>query len=124
MGRTTCGTCGKVNPPWGHISSFSIRKLHELFHKTEVRDIVYAGESVNRTNWISALLMNFSGNPFGTYKQIEKCIYCENKLVIKSDIPVYHLVIAKIARELTKLQRRIIPKKPSRLYIVLESSAN
>jgi ubiquinone/menaquinone biosynthesis C-methylase UbiE len=31
LGRTTCRTCGKANPPWGHINTFDERKLETLF---------------------------------------------------------------------------------------------
>src|SRR4029434_3049402 len=31
-GESKCGNCGKVNPPWGHISTFDERQIKALFY--------------------------------------------------------------------------------------------
>ena len=42
LGRTVCGSCGKHNPPWGHVNSFDEDRLVELF----------AGMTLARTSFV------------------------------------------------------------------------
>jgi len=80
VARTKCYTCGKRNPPWGHVNSFDENKLFNLFPMCDVRKISFVGENKECTNALSAFLMDFSGNPYGTYHQEEPCIYCGAKM--------------------------------------------
>jgi SAM-dependent methyltransferase len=81
VGRTTCQACGKVNPPWGHVNSFSERRLVQLFEGLKVVKKSFIGRNSEATNPVSAFLMNIAGNPCGTYDQEEGCIYCGSKLM-------------------------------------------
>lgn len=78
--KTTCYTCGGINPPWAHVNSFDERRLAELFPSLRVAAISYVGVGKPGTNSLSAALMTFAGNPFGTYMQAESCIHCNSKL--------------------------------------------
>ena len=78
--RTTCYTCGKIQPPWGHLNRFDIKKLRRLFPKSTINKISFLGENYERTNFISAFLMDLAGNPDGTYNHEEQCIHCGAKL--------------------------------------------
>jgi len=82
IGRTACSACGGINPPFGHRNEFSRTKLERLFSKlvTEKADLV-GRERKMRTNWLSVKLMDLAGNPFGTYAQLEKCLYCNREIV-------------------------------------------
>lgn len=75
-GETTCHACGKPNPPWGHVSSFDEQRLMELFPCLELIKYTYVGAVIERTNCISAALLRYAGNPYGTYMQDEPCIHC------------------------------------------------
>jgi hypothetical protein len=81
VGRTTCRSCGKPNPPWGHVNSFDEQSISKLFPSCEVQAISLIGVNQARTNGLSAALMDFAGNPHGTYDQIESCIHCGQRLV-------------------------------------------
>ena len=76
IGRCTCHSCSKVNPPWGHVNSFDSRKLLKLFSGLRVISTSYVGTTKESTNALSAFLMDLAGNPWGTYDQEELCIYC------------------------------------------------
>lgn len=80
FGRTTCYSCGGKNPPWGHVNSFDRQSLINLFPIFNVESISYVGENIDKTNPISAFLMDLAGNPYGTYRQDEGCIYCGENL--------------------------------------------
>ncbi len=73
VGRTTCLTCGQRNPPWGHVNTFDEQSLVQLFPDLKCVTVEHVGTGDGRTNWLSALLMDFAGNPYGTYDQDEAC---------------------------------------------------
>ncbi len=79
--RTTCQTCGKTNPPWGHINSFDEEQLARLFNGLAVSSKSFVGTNNARTNRFSAVLMDLAGNPWGTYDQEEPCLHCGSKLI-------------------------------------------
>ncbi|WP_052093496.1 class I SAM-dependent methyltransferase [Colwellia psychrerythraea] len=81
VGRTTCYTCGKKNPPWGHVNSFDENRLAKLFPKFNICEVSFIGKSVTHTNIVSSALMDFAGNPYGTYNQEEPCIHCNNRML-------------------------------------------
>jgi hypothetical protein len=78
---TTCRSCGGINPPWGHVNSFSDKELAMLFPDLEVTAKEYVGTTRAATNAMSTALTRFAGNPFGTYGQEEPCIHCGAKLL-------------------------------------------
>lgn len=78
--RTTCYSCGRASPGWGHVNSFDEKKLRRLFYPLTPVSISFVGSSKDRTNALSVALMDFAGNPWGTYDQEEPCIYCGAKL--------------------------------------------
>lgn len=80
-GRTTCYSCMEKNPPWGHVNCFDEKFLRKLFPSMKVESITFVGKNTEQTNAISALLMDFAGNPYGTYDQEEPCIHCGQRLV-------------------------------------------
>ena len=78
LGQTTCQSCGKRNPPWGHVNSFDEYRLKSLFDGCSVTSIHHVGNSALRTNALAAMLMDMAGNPYGTYTQDEACIHCDS----------------------------------------------
>lgn len=81
VGRTTCRSCGRVSPPWGHVNSLDERRLLQLFSQLQPcrKDLV--GQAGPRTNAAAAWLMDKAGNPFGTYGQEENCVHCGQPLL-------------------------------------------
>ena len=76
LGRTTCEHCAGHSPPWGHVNSFDEKRLEALFPGYRVTSTGLIGSTREVTNGLSAALMNFAGNPYGTYEQEESCIHC------------------------------------------------
>ncbi|WP_323002176.1 class I SAM-dependent methyltransferase [Denitromonas sp.] len=76
VGRTTCSHCGGHNPPWGHVNRFDDARLNTLFPGFRPAQRSLVGQTRERTNAVSAWLMDRAGNPYGTYSQDEPCIHC------------------------------------------------
>ena len=106
VGRTTCASCGGKNPPWGHVNSFDERRLASLFGQCEIETVSFVGVNREKTNAVSAALMDFAGNPYGTYEQEEACIHCGNRLAP----PPPRSVTQRLATRCAFLSRRITEK--------------
>lgn len=95
--RTTCYSCGKKNPPWGHVNSFDRRKLQALFPDFEIAETSFVGENNSHTNFVSTFFMDLAGNPYGTYSQEEGCIHCGTKLTHPPERSLLQKVFTKMA---------------------------
>jgi SAM-dependent methyltransferase len=80
VGRTRCATCGRRNPPWGHVNVFDEKRLRDLFGGCDMLKTSFVGWNHEFTNALSSFLMDLAGNPYGTYRQEEPCIHCGAKL--------------------------------------------
>ena len=80
VGRMTCGACGSVTPPWGHVNSFQEKDLLKLFRECRVISKSFVGTSTEATNALSTILMDLAGNPWGTYDDELKCLHCGFRL--------------------------------------------
>lgn len=81
VGRTTCYSCMERNPPWGHVNTFDEARLASLFAQCDVEVVSFVGRSNEQTNALSTALMDFAGNPYGTYDQDEPCVHCGRPLL-------------------------------------------
>ena len=97
VGRTTCYACRGKNPPWGHVNSFDEHTLARRFPNCRVDSVAFVGTSTQRTNAVSALLMDWAGNPYGTYTQDEPCIHCNRALVPPPARTLAQKVLTKLA---------------------------
>ncbi len=116
-GRTKCSFCGKVNPPWGHQSSFSLTYLDDLFIFNTI-SYSYVGESSNRTNFLADWLMKVAGYPYGSYSQIEKCIFCGCSL-LPAPSSNLKITLGRISSGLHNLQVHYSKPKPKWLHTLL-----
>lgn len=97
VGRTTCYSCMGKNPPWGHVNTFDEQRLSELFPACKIDSISFVGKSTERTNAVSAALMDLAGNPYGTYSQEETCVHCGAKLISPPERNFVQKLVTKIA---------------------------
>ena len=97
IGRTTCYSCKGKNPPWGHVNTFDEQRIVELFPTFKVELISLVGKSTERTNSISAALMDLAGNPYGTYEQDEPCIHCGAKLTAPPERKLPEKILTQMA---------------------------
>jgi SAM-dependent methyltransferase len=104
IGRTSCSSCGKTNPPWGHVNSFTERKLLLLFPGLRVASKSFVGLTREVTNPLAASLMDLAGNPWGTYNQEEPCIYCGALLTRPQTRHLGQKVCSAIAARMNRVQ--------------------
>jgi SAM-dependent methyltransferase len=79
-GRTTCAACNGISPPWAHVNSFDDTALLALFPGFRVQQRSTVGSAEPGTNALSTTLMDWAGNPYGTYVQDEGCVHCGAEL--------------------------------------------
>jgi SAM-dependent methyltransferase len=104
-GQTTCRSCRRANPPWGHLNVFDQRRLVSLFSDLALVRVSYVGAVRNRTNVVSAGLMRFAGNPYGTYAQDEPCIHCGARIDSPRERKLVEKIATKGAHWLERVQR-------------------
>lgn len=117
VGRLTCLSCGKINPPWGHVNQFSESRLKSLFSTMTAAKVDFIGTTTERTNFASALLNDLAGNPYGDYNQEEPCVYCGAKLVAPGPRNVPQRLLTRAAVTLNRLQRPFISPRPNWIHI-------
>lgn len=106
LDRTTCSSCGKANPPWGHVNSFTEERLLALFPGLKLAEKSFVGTNRSETNPLSVMLMDFGGNPWGTYEQEEHCIFCNAKLVEPTNRNFLQKVSSGVAARLNRVQEK------------------
>lgn len=120
LGRTICKKCGGKNPPWGHINNFSKGKLLNFFPNLKVKKIEYVGNGSKNTNFISVLLRDFAGNPFGSYSQEEKCIFCNSEIIRPERVSFLSIALCKLASLLDKIQNKFVKKDGNWVHILFK----
>lgn len=120
VGRTTCGRCHKVSPPWGHVNRFDQPRLAQLFPGLTVAKRSFVGETNEHTNFVSSALMDWAGNPYGTYSQDEPCGHCGAVLTQPPERTLMQKVATKVAFVGVGLQRRFVRPHPNWIHLLLE----
>ncbi len=120
-GRLTCVHCGKVNPPYGHVNSFTEAKLKSLFPSLSVitTSFIYPLPP-QRTNELSRWLLDFARNPYGDYNRLEPCMYCNRKLEVPAERSFFEKISSFIAIRLNRIQNAFAPKQPGWIHVVFE----
>lgn len=119
-GATHCPSCGKTNPPWGHVNSFSVAHLKMLFPSMVACQIQFVGVTKSRTNFISHALMKYAGYPFGTYGQDEPCVYCGAQISYLDHRSFIQRLATRAAHVLTSVQQHLTPVRPMWVNILFE----
>lgn len=120
VGRMHCRSCGKINPPWGHFNTFDEARLISLFPGLCMRNVSFIGRTKRRTNVVSAFLMDFAGNPYGTYDQDEPCVFCNANLERPPKGTKLQAVAAKLAVLIRGLQWPFVPSHASWIHMLFE----
>jgi SAM-dependent methyltransferase len=121
--RTTCAHCGKTNPPWGHVNSFDEQRLRRLFSSCEVERVDFVGATREGTNFLSALLMQAAGNPFGTYEQDEPCVHCGTALGKPAARGLGARCLTRAAVSLRRLQQPWVRERPKWIHILFRKQS-
>jgi len=119
VGRTTCSTCGEHNPPWGHVHAFDEGRLRALFSGLRIIRKSFVGVNRDHTNWLSTVLMDWAGNPWGTYTQEEPCVHCGARLVPPpAQRPIWRRMCSAAAARMNRIQRAFVRPHGNWLHIV------
>lgn len=122
IGRTRCPNCGRRNPPWGHFNSFDRARLGGLMDRCRVREQNFMGSETERTNALSAWLMDAAGNPWGAYGPEERCGYCGTPLTTPPQVAAWQKALAKAGLLLSQIQTRLASPRPIWLHTVFEKT--
>lgn len=117
-GRTTCQHCGGFNPPWGHINSFDETILRSLFPSLQWTKATFVGTKRARTNPISTALLDYAGNPFGTYHQEEPCIHCGKPLGRPAQRTLLQRLATRVAFLLTGAQVALARPRANWIHVL------
>lgn len=123
-GRTTCQHCGKINPPYGHLNSFDESSLQRLFDQSLIEDVRFFGTTRYINNSLSARLLDYADNPFGTYDQEEPCIFCSATMT-RPPRNLGQRLATRLAFSITKLQVPFTKQQANWIHLrlrVMESS--
>jgi SAM-dependent methyltransferase len=118
VSRTTCNLCGGKNPPWGHVNAFDEERLKQLFPGLEIETISSVSTTRAVTNSVSTLLMDWAGNPYGTYDQEESCIHCGARLRPPPPRNLFQRGCTRLAFWLNEAQERFAPSRPNWIHIL------
>lgn len=124
VGRTTCYTCGKKNPPWGHVSVFDEHRLRLLFPKFKIEKLSFVGIRNAATNGFSAFLMDLAGNPYGTYHQDEPCVHCGGKLKRPPERNFPQKIFTRLAFYARNIQKPFVTTHPNWIHILFKKTKN
>ena len=123
VGRTHCPNCGRRNPPWGHFNTFDQAKLDRLMNRCRVRERGFMGSENERTNALSAWLMDLAGNPWGAYGPEERCGFCGTSLNTPPRVAAWQKGLAKVGLAITQAQTRLSSPRPIWLHTLFEKIA-
>lgn len=118
VGRTTCPTCGWVNPPWGHVNEFDETGLLRLFSGLEPVETSFVWQNRARTNRLSTWLLDRADNPWGVYEQEEPCLHCGGKLTPPSSRTLVQRLTGAIGLQLFKIQSTWVRPWPNWIHIL------
>jgi SAM-dependent methyltransferase len=120
MGRTTCRTCRKVSPQWGHVHSFDEKLLLQLFPGLRVISKSFVGTNREATNGLAVALMDLAGNPWGTYDEESHCPHCGARLRPPStERPLRSRVCSALAHKINQVQSLVTSTHPNWIHLVL-----
>ena len=117
-GRTTCQCCGQTNPPWGHVNSFDESRLRSLFNTLTLERTSFVGTTTECTNWASAGLLDYAGNPFGTWQQDEACVHCGGAIGSPPVRTLPQRIATRLAFVINRLQARFVKPRGNWIHVL------
>lgn len=117
-GRTTCQSCGRQNPPYGHVNAFDEIRLRNLFLNLVWKKHAFVGSSRSQTNWLSTILLDYAGNPYGTYDQEESCVHCHSIIGMPKPRNILQKAATRIAFIVSSTQVYFISLRPNWIHVL------
>jgi len=124
VGRIRCLNCDSVNPPWGHVNRMDEETLVSLFRGLKPTAKEFIGTQRERTNALSAFLLNVAGNPWPSIGPDQRCLSCGQKLAAPDPqrMGLGQMACSKVAVMLTRIQRSLTPPEPIWIHMVFSKS--
>jgi SAM-dependent methyltransferase len=123
VGRTTCGSCGRTNFPWGHLNSFDEKIIQKLFHPMRVVQHSYVWTHAEGTNAVASWLMDLAGNPWGVYDSQEPCGHCGKKLFPPTKRSGFQKLCGRAAGVLNRIQQPLIKSRAAWIHVTLKKDS-
>ena len=76
---------------------------------------------MQRTNFISSVLLSFAGNPFGTYEQEEPCVHCGAALERPAARSMVQRLATRTAHIVEQSQRRLLRPRAAWIHARFET---
>ncbi|MGZ3814604.1 MAG: class I SAM-dependent methyltransferase [Mucilaginibacter sp.] len=124
FGKTTCFSCNKTNPPWGHVNRFDLSNIADLFPGMKIVKADYVGATRFKTNFMSTFLMDLAKNPYGSYIQEESCVHCGKKLTLPPPRTLMQKVFTRLATYINNFQQLFITEQPNWIHVLLQKQCN
>jgi SAM-dependent methyltransferase len=122
-GKMTCPACGKINPACGHVHSFDKRRLASLFGELEMVETSFVGARRNeRTNAVSSWLATLAGNPWGTYDQVDGCVYCGARMAPPASRNVLQRAASRLAWQIERWQRPFVRPAATWIHVLFRKA--
>ena len=118
--RTTCHHCGGKSPPWGHVNTFDVPALADLFPDFVIATTSYVGQAEKGTNALSTWLMDLAGNPYGTYVQDEPCVHCGSALRAPEAMSIPQRALCKAALTVRALVNITRQRHANWVHVLME----
>jgi SAM-dependent methyltransferase len=120
IGRCLCANCGRLSPPYGHVNVFDEARLRALFAGMREKELSLVWTNRDATNAVAVKLMDWAGNPFGTYDQDEPCIHCGHAFVPPGPLRFSQKLLARLATSLNRWEERRKPPQANWIHMLWE----
>ena len=122
VGRMTCGHCGKLNPPYGHLNEFDERTIAHLIPDASVSCTRYVSTNRERTNGLATWSQDIALNPHGDYDQEEPCIFCHRKLERQPANSFLRRMAGAVGARLYPTQAAVNQPMPTWMLVLFEKN--
>jgi hypothetical protein len=80
----------------------------------------FVGSTEDQTNALSSALLDYAGNPFGTYQQDESCVHCGSAIGTPMVRSTLQKVATKLAYAVCRAQSPFVKPHPQWIHLLLE----
>lgn len=123
-GRTTCRACGRPNPPYGHVNAFNEATLSSLFADLVWTQSSFVDSVKTLSNTFSVALLDFAGNPFGTYDQEECCVHCSQSIGSPGPRTASQRIATRMAVAMLNIQGMFAEPHPAWIHVLFQRAGD
>jgi hypothetical protein len=102
------------------VNTFDEAHLRSLFDGARQTATDFVGTTRERTNIVSAALMDLAGNPYGTWEQEESCVRCGGAIGGPNARNVFQRICTRIAVILNAIQATLNEPRGNWIHVRFE----